>query len=66
MIGNKYFTKSVLLKSKHCMDAIKLHVNQLILDGIYVTIYWTSNDCVCDRHVDMKLHLSVGQVILFP
>ena len=35
----------------------------LILDGIYVTIYWTSDDC--DGQADLKLHLSVGQVI-FP
>ena len=27
-------------------------------------IYWTSDDC--DGQVDLKLHLSVGQVILFP
>ena len=33
-------------------------------DGIYVTIYWTSDGC--DGQVDLKLHLSVGQVILFP
>ena len=34
------------------------------MDGIYVTICWTSDDC--DGQVDLKLHLSVGQVILFP
>ena len=27
-------------------------------------ICWTSDDC--DGQVDLKLHLSVGQVILFP
>ena len=27
-------------------------------------IYWTSDDC--DGQVDLKLHLPVGQVILFP
>ena len=31
---------------------------------IYVTIYWTSDDC--DGQVILTLHLSVGQVILFP
>ena len=36
----------------------------MVLDGIYVTICWTSDDC--DGQVDLKLHLSVGQVILFP
>ena len=36
----------------------------LVLDGIHVTICWTSDDC--DGQVDLKLHLSVGQVILFP
>ena len=29
-----------------------------------MTICWTSDDC--DGQVDLKLHLSVGQVILFP
>ena len=29
-----------------------------------VIINWTSDDC--DGQVDLKLHLSVGQVILFP
>ena len=33
-------------------------------DGIYVTIFWTSNDC--NGQVDFGLHLSVGQLILFP
>ena len=33
-------------------------------DGIYVTIFWASDDC--DGQVDFELHLSVGQVILFP
>ena len=36
----------------------------MVLDGIYVTICWTSDDC--DGQVDLKLHLSIGQVILFP
>ncbi len=31
---------------------------------IYVTICWTNDGC--DGQVDLKLHLSVGQVILFP
>ena len=44
--------------------AIKLHVHLLVLDGIYMTICWTSDDC--DGQVDLKLHLSVGQGILFP
>ena len=30
----------------------------------YVTIYWTSEDC--DGQAILTLHLSVGQVILFP
>ena len=54
----------MIIDSKHYIYAIKLHVNLLILDGIYLTIYWTSDDC--DGQVDLKLHLSVGQVILFP
>ena len=29
-----------------------------------MTIYWTSDDC--DRQAILTLHLSVGQVILFP
>ena len=30
----------------------------------YVTIYWTSEDC--DGQAILTLHLSIGQVILFP
>ena len=52
------------MDNKHYINAIKLHSHMLVLDGIYVTIYWTSDDC--DGQVDLKLHLSVGQVILFP
>ena len=48
----------------HYINAIKLHGHLLVLDGIYVTICWTSDDC--DGQVDLKLHLSDGQVILFP
>ena len=39
----------------------------LILEYIsthHVTIYWPSEDC--DGQVILTLHLSVGQVILFP
>ena len=50
--------------NKHYINAIKLHGHLLVLHGIYVTICWTSDDC--DGQVDLKLHLSVGQVILFP
>ena len=53
----------MIIDNKH-INAIKLHINLLVLDGIYVTICWTSNDY--DGQVDLKLHLSVGQVILFP
>ena len=35
-------------------------------DGIYVTIYWTSDGCDGQVDLDLKFHLSVGQVILFP
>ena len=52
------------MDNKHYINAIKLHSHMLVLDGIYVTFYWTSDDC--DGQVDLKLHLSVGQVILFP
>ncbi len=31
---------------------------------MYVTIYWTGDDC--DGQAILTLHLSVGQVILFP
>ena len=49
----------------YCLKySFKLHVHLLVLDGIYMTLCWTSDDC--DGQVDLKLHLSVGQVILFP
>ena len=54
----------MIIDNKHYINAIKLHGHLLVLDGIYVTICWTSDDC--DGQVDLKLHLSVGQVILFP
>ena len=54
----------MIIHNKHYINAIKLHGHLLVLDGIYVTICWTSDDC--DGQVDLKLHLSVGQVILFP
>ena len=54
----------MIIDNKHYINAIKLHCHLLVLDGIYVTICWTSDDC--DGQVDLKLHLSVGQVILFP
>ena len=55
---------ALIIDNKHYINAIKLHCHLLVLDGIYVTICWTSDDC--DGQVDLKLHLSVGQVILFP
>ena len=54
----------MIIDNKHYINAIKQHGHLLVLDGIYVTICWTSDDC--DGQVDLKLHLSVGQVILFP
>ncbi len=55
----------MIIDNKHYINAIKLHIHLLVLDhGIYVTIFWTSDDY--DGQVDLKLHLSVGQVILFP
>ena len=54
----------MIIDNKHYINAIKLHGHLLVLDGIYATICWTSDDC--DGQVDLKLHLSVGQVILFP
>ena len=54
----------MITDNKHYINAIKLHGHLLVLHGIYVTICWTSDDC--DGQVDLKLHLSVGQVILFP
>ena len=54
----------MIIDNEHYINAIKLHCHPLVLDGIYVTICWTSDDC--DGQVDLKLHLSVGQVILFP
>ena len=54
----------MIIDNKHYINAIKLHGHLLVLDYIYVTICWTSDDC--DGQVDLKLHLSVGQVILFP
>ena len=54
----------MIIDNKHYINAIKLHVHLLVLDGIYMTICWTSDDC--DGQVDLKLRLSVGQVILFP
>ena len=60
------YGKPALIIDKYYINAIKLHVHLLVLDGIYVTrpISWTSDDC--EGQVDLKLHLSVGQVILFP
>ena len=55
---------TLIIDNKHYINAIKLHVNLLIVDGIYVTICWTSGDC--NGQVDFKLHLSIGKVILFP
>ena len=60
----KYGRFASIIDNKHYINAIKLHGHLLVLDGIYVTICWTSD--VCDGQVDLKLHLSVGQVILFP
>ena len=54
----------MITNNKHFINAIKLPGHLLVLHGIYVTICWTSDDC--DGQVDLKLHLSVGQVILFP
>ena len=55
----------MIIDNKHYINAIKLHGHLLVwMHGIYVTICWTSDDC--DGQVDLKLHLSVGQVILFP
>ena len=55
----------MIIDNKHYINAIKLHIHLFVLDhGIYVTIVWTSDDY--DGQVDLKLHLSVGQVILFP
>ena len=54
----------MIIDNKHYINAIKLHGHLLVLDGIYVTNCWTSDGC--DGQVDLKLHLSVGQVILFP
>ena len=56
----------MIIGNKHYLNAIKLHSHLLVLDGrpSYVTICWTSDGC--DGQVDLKLHLSVGQVILFP
>ncbi len=52
----------MIIDNKHYINPINGHL--LVLDGIYVTICWTSDDC--DGQVDLKLHLSVRQVILFP
>ena len=61
----KYGRLALIINNKHYINAIKLHGHLLVLDGIYVTICWTSDDC--DGQVYLKLHLSVGQVILlFP
>ena len=61
-----YCRPTLIIDNKYYINAIKLHINMLIWDGIwaYVTICWTSDDC--DGQVDLKLHLSVGQVIYFP
>ena len=55
---------ALIIDNKHYINAFKLHSHLLVLDGIYVTICWTSDDC--DGQVDLKLHLSVRQVILIP
>ena len=60
----KWGRLALIIDNKHYINAIKLQGHLLVLDGIYVTICWTSDDC--DGQVDLKLHLSVGQVILFP
>ena len=59
----KYGRLALIINNNDYINAIKLHGHLLVLDGIYVTIRWTSDDC--KGQVDLKLHLSVGQVILF-
>ena len=65
LVNAKYGRLTLIIDNKHYINAIKLHGHLLVwMHGIYVTICWTSDDC--DGQVDLKLHLSVGQVILFP
>ena len=45
----------MIIDNKHYINAIKLHCHLLVLDGIYVTICWTSDDC--DGQVDLKYTL---------
>ena len=35
---------ALIIDNKHYINAIKLHGHLLVLDGIYVTICWTSDD----------------------